>query len=191
MATIVSANTDQEREAVNAKIQDIAMFEAVKASFAATAAVGAATALATYKSKNFSKFMSISAKTSLPVMAGLGTFGYRYEVVQWDAHLYPEHWGLAAKGATKVSKMPFHHKALNYFQDNTFKFIGAMGVPLAGAIFYKNMQLKHLSFSQKVMHTRVFAQFGVISILLVTMGLKEYMDRHGRFPEPGEEITKD
>jgi len=34
------------------------------------------------------------------------------------------------------------------------------------------------------MHSRVYAQAGVLTILLVTMGFREYMDRRGRFPEP-------
>ena len=33
----------------------------------------------------------------------------------------------------------------------------------------------------KIMHTRVFGQFAVISMLLGLMGFKEYMDRSGKF----------
>lgn len=36
-------------------------------------------------SPSFSKFMSISAKTSFPVMAGLGLFTYGYEISMHDA----------------------------------------------------------------------------------------------------------
>jgi hypothetical protein len=35
------------------------------------------------------------------------------------------------------------------------------------------------------MHSRVFAQAGVLSILLTTMAFREYMDRNGRYQEPG------
>jgi len=31
------------------------------------------------------------------------------------------------------------------------------------------------------MHTRVFGQFAVISMLLTLMGFKEYMDKHGKY----------
>jgi hypothetical protein len=40
---------------------------------------------ATVASPSFSKFMSISAKTSFPVMAGLGLFTYGYEISMHDA----------------------------------------------------------------------------------------------------------
>jgi len=33
----------------------------------------------------------------------------------------------------------------------------------------------------KLMHTRVFGQFAVITMLLSLMGFKEYMDRSGKF----------
>ena len=46
---------------------------------------GAFSVGATLFSPNFSKFMSISAKTSLPVMAGLGLFTYGYEISMHDA----------------------------------------------------------------------------------------------------------
>lgn len=39
------------------------------------------------------------------------------------------------------------------------------------------------------MQSRVYAQAGVITILLTTMIFREYMDSHGRFPEPGEKVT--
>lgn len=40
---------------------------------------------------------------------------------------------------------------------------------------------QHLQFQMKVMHTRVFGQFAVITMLLTLMGFKEYMDRSGKF----------
>ena len=51
---------------------------------------------ATLTSPNFSKFMSVSAKTSFPVMAGLGLFTYGYEISMHDAmrcrvHLFHFH----------------------------------------------------------------------------------------------------
>ena len=49
-------------------------------------AAGAAFSVgATLFSPNFSKFMSTSAKTSFPVMAGLGLFTYGYEISMHDA----------------------------------------------------------------------------------------------------------
>lgn len=183
--------TDEKLKVIRKdRISSIALGEAIKYSLGAAAVAGSLTVLATLKNKNFSRFMSISAKTSLPVMAALGTFGYKYEMVQYDAIQHPENWGLeeyVAKG--KVTKMPVHHQVLNYLYDHPFYFVSAVGFPFAGYIFKEQLKNTHLTFSQKVMHSRVFAQGGVLLILLSTMAFTGYMDKHGRFPEPDEEIS--
>lgn len=38
------------------------------------------------------------------------------------------------------------------------------------------------------MQTRVYAQGGILLLLLSTMAFRDYMDKRGRFPEPGEEV---
>jgi hypothetical protein len=88
--------------------------------------------------------------------------------------------------APKVSSMPIHHRVMNALYDNPFTTIIAMSTPLAATIFYEQSKLTHLTISQRVMASRVYAQAGVIVILLSTMGFREYMDKHGRFPEPGK-----
>lgn len=40
---------------------------------------------------------------------------------------------------------------------------------------------KHLQLQSKIMHTRVFGQFTVITMLLALMGFKTYMDSMGKF----------
>jgi len=181
------AAEQKARELKQERVESIAMGEAIQWSIAATAATGAAVALATWRNKNFAKFMSVSAKTSLPVMAGLGMFAFRYELTQHNALQYPErydvtHKNYGEKGA--VTKMPVHHQVINYLYDHPFYFVSAVGFPFAGYILKQNMKLTHLTFSQKVMHSRVMAQGGVLVILLTTMAFTGYMDKRGRFPEP-------
>ncbi|KAG7374833.1 hypothetical protein IV203_013928 [Nitzschia inconspicua] len=76
-----------------------------------------------------------------------------------------------------------YQKAANYVQSNPFKVIAAIGVPSVAAIFYG--QGTHgtgkESFQMQLLHTRVFGQFTVICTLLGVMGMKEMMDRQGRF----------
>jgi hypothetical protein len=180
---------EQEKNAMRKeRISSIALGESIKWGLGASLVGGAATLLASYKSKNFMKFMSLSAKTSIPTMAGLGMFGYRYETVQYDAMQHPGNWGLekyVEEGV--VTKMPIHHRAMNYLYDHPFYFVSFVGMPFAGYILKTQMKLTHLTFSQKVMNSRVIAQGGVLMILLITMGFTGYMDRRGRFPEPLEE----
>lgn len=170
------------------RVEAIALGDAITWSVGATLVAGGLTALATLRSKKFSQFMSVSAKTSIPVMAGLGMFAFRYELTQHNVLNYPERYNeFGVKNdltAGPVSKIPFHHKAMNYLYDHPFYFVSAVGFPFAGAILAQNMKLKHLTFSQKVMHSRVMAQGGVLVILLTTMAFTGWMDRRGRFPEP-------
>lgn len=76
-----------------------------------------------------------------------------------------------------------YQKAANYVQSNPFKMIAAIGVPSVAYIFYgqgKNGIGKE-SLQMQLLHTRVFGQFSVICTLLGVMGMKEMMDRHGRY----------
>jgi hypothetical protein len=186
MAAILSE--EKKSEVRKERVMSIAMGEALKYGLATGIAVGAATVLASYRNKSFSKFMSLSAKMSFPLMTGIGMFAYKYETVQTDALYNPERWGLAEyidKGV--VTKMPIHHRAANYLYDHPFYFISAAGLPFAGFILSQQLKLTHLTLSQKVMHSRVFAQAGVLTILLSTMAFTSYMDKRGRFPEPMDE----
>lgn len=76
-----------------------------------------------------------------------------------------------------------YQKAANYVQSNPFKLIAAIGVPSVAAIFYS--QGIHgsgkESLQMQMLHTRVFGQFSVICTLLGVMGMKELMDRQGRY----------
>mmetsp|Transcript_19366 Transcript_19366/g.43153 ORF Transcript_19366/g.43153 Transcript_19366/m.43153 type:complete len:205 (+) Transcript_19366:196-810(+) len=178
-----------KQAALSNRIKAIALGEAVKYAVGTGVIMGGAT-LAAMRNHNFNKLMSISAKVSLPTMASLGVFAYKYEIVHFDAMLNPEKWGLAdyTKGkVTSHSHMPLHHRVANWLHDNPFYIVTGLGVPLAAFVLHTNLQLKHLTLSQKIMHSRVYAQAGILSILLVTMGFRGFMDKRGRFPEPGVE----
>jgi len=125
-------------------------------------------------------------------MAGVGLFSFMYESTVNNAQRYPERYGLGDINALiveekKVSTMPIHHKMINYCYDHPFQFISVVGVPFAYGILKQQLELKHLTLSQKIMHSRVLAQGGVLTILLSTMAFREYMDKNGRFPGDEEE----
>ncbi len=185
----MSSLTDETYAKRKEKVLSIAMHEGNKWGIAGFILAGAATAAATLKSKKFDQMTSVSAKASIPIMAGLGLWSFKFEMTVYEGQAKPEKWGLAP--APKIddfhSKMPAHHKAMNYIYDHPFQMIATMAAPLVGSIMYTQSHNTHLTFSQKVMHSRVFAQAGVLSILLTTMAFREYMDRNGRFTEPGVE----
>lgn len=84
-------------------------------------------------------------------------------------------------GIRVVDYLGPQHKVANYFQENPFKLLAAVGVPTVYFIFKGREGQKHLQMQSMLMHTRVFGQFAVITMLLSLMGFKEYMDRSGRF----------
>jgi hypothetical protein len=73
---------------------------------------------------------------------------------------------------------------MNYCYDHPYQFVASAGIPLAAYIFSEQLKIPNLKFSQRVMHSRVMAQGGVLLILLSTMAFREYIDKHGKFPEP-------
>jgi hypothetical protein len=86
-------------------------------------------------------------------------------------------------------EMNVFHKSANYVQANPFKVIIGIGVPSVALIFWGRTTKEHLSMQLKILHTRVYGQFTVVCTLLGVMGLKELMDRQGRFITE-EEVEK-
>ena len=72
-----------------------------------------------------------------------------------------------------------HHKIMNFWQENPFKILAGVGVPTILYIFSGRQENRQLQ--QKIMHTRIFGQFTVVSLLLGLMGFKTYMDSMGKF----------
>eukprot|EP00605_Chrysophyceae_sp_TOSAG23-4_P001577 GSChrysophyteH1.ASY1.ANO1.1732.1 assembled CDS len=148
----------------------------------------------------------VSMKVAIPVMAGVFTFSLKYEHTQHRLKLQPDLVGdlnipsehdpqyLQEKSNPNTNKvqssMPIRHKIGNYLYDHPFSMIVAFGVPFAIYIFRRQLAYKHLSTSQKVMHSRVIAQGGILSFTLSTMAFRNYMDRNGRFPDPAEITSK-
>lgn len=181
--------TGVERETRKEKVLAVASTEALKYGIGVTGVATAATLLAVNQSQKFAKRTSLSAKIAIPIMAGLAMWSFKYEVVMKDAILYPERYGIIDGPAMKksVSKLPIHQRAMNYIYDHPFQFVSSLGVPLATTILFQQRHNTHLTLSQKIMHSRVFAQGGVIAILLTTMAFREFMDGRGRYEEPSSE----
>lgn len=167
------------------RVFSLSLGEGVKWGIAASVIVGAGTVAATYKHKKFNALTNMSTRMAIPIMSGLFVFSVKFENTMLDCNRHPENWGLKEyvdKGS--VSVMPFHHKFMNYVHDHPFEMIAGLGIPFAGFMLKKNLALKHLTLSQKIMATRVYAQAGVLTILLITMGFREFMHKNGRFEEP-------
>lgn len=68
--------------------------------------------------------------------------------------------------------------------DHPFVLIFITGLPIVATILSSQMKHTHLTLSQKIMHSRVYAQGGILTVALSTMAFRDYMDKNGRFPEP-------
>lgn len=65
-----------------------------------------------------------------------------------------------------------------------------MGVPAVGGILYSLRNEGNLKLSQKLIHTRVYGQMTVVSMVVAMMGFQEIMKRNGGLfvvSEPEEE----
>lgn len=74
-----------------------------------------------------------------------------------------------------------HHQCSNFLSENPFKILAGIGIPTVFYIFRGRNDQKHLQLQSKLMHTRVFGQFAVLSMLLTLMGFKTHMDSQGKF----------
>lgn len=128
-------------------------------------------------------------------MAGIGVWAFVTEETMTDARRYPHEYGIDTemkyeREAKKKSTLKFYQRAMNYMHDNPFTMLAILATPVAGKIFIDQSRMKHLTISQRVMHSRVLAQMSVITLLLITMGFKTYMDRRGNFVEASDGVEE-
>lgn len=79
------------------------------------------------------------------------------------------------------NSLGIHHQIANFWQENPFKILVGLGVPTVLYIFKGKSEQKHLQLQSQIMHTRVYGQFAVLTMLLTLMGFKSYMDSFGKF----------
>jgi len=91
--------------------------------------------------------------------------------------------GVEESGVRIISgdRLGLHHQLANFWQENPFKILGALGVPTVLYIFKGRSEQNHLQLQSKLMHTRVYGQFAVLTIFFSLMGFKNYMDKNGKF----------
>lgn len=84
---------------------------------------------------------------------------------------------------TTSRPLPWHHRAANFVLDHPWGMLTAMGIPTVLSSFHLRQLEPSLSLSQRLMHTRVIAQFQIYIALAGLMGFYRYMELHGRFGE--------
>ena len=179
------AQTEQILEArKKERILGAASNAGIMAGLGAAAFVGAGVLAASSFYPRF-RNAQISTKVSLPTMAGMFMFSLKYELTLISMQRQGEDWeDLKPKNLleNRVTNMPYHHRVANLLYDHPFVMISSFGVPFAAYVLNSQLKLKHLTLSQRVMHSRVIAQAGILTVAMTTMAFREYMDKRGRFP---------
>lgn len=178
--------SDKDRLQLKKDILNYSLRHSIPRALGALAISAGATHYALKDKKGFGRFGSVSMRIAIPLMVAIGTFSATYELTVSDAQRFPEKYGFGNQTQITPKKISFltpTQKAMNYVYDHPFQMVVTLSLPLVGAILKKNMELKNLTFSQKIMHTRVIGQAGVLSVLLVTMAFRGYMEKRGRFEE--------
>lgn len=172
------------------RVLAIATDHAIKSTVVAGMLSSIGTLAAIKYSPSFAKYTSISARTSIPIMISLAVFSIQYELTMYDAQRNTSKYGTTLYDIKNnvISYMPIHHRVCNYMYDHPYQLIFAVGSPLVASILYSQMHEQHLKLSQRIMHTRVYGQAGVLAIALSVMGFRKYMDERGRFPEPSGKV---
>jgi hypothetical protein len=189
----------KEQWALKQQVIAVANKEATIYGLGTLGLVAAATVIATKRWEAFRVYSPISAKVSFAPMAALGVYFFKYESVAYYAQNHPEKYGLhgyIAKGTEDVNvtshpstvTLPLPKRVLNACYENPKLLVLGLGIPLASSILYQQLQKRNLTISQRIMHSRIFAQFSILVILGGSVWFGEYMRRHGgKYLEEGEE----
>jgi len=171
----MNANQEKKQEAV----RNEAAMEGMKA-FLSCGLVSSAMVLAANKySPTFRKYFNISGKVALGITPPVFCFSLRSEQSVISAIRNPDQVKSLSGEIPKHSSLLLHHKVANYAYEHPFQLVLGLAIPSYGTLFYLTNKGEHLAFSQKVMHTRVYGQGLVISILLGTMLFRDYMEKRG------------
>lgn len=169
---------------------NMAITHGVKVGAATLVVASAATFLVNKRFAGFRNYGSINAKVSIPVIIAMFTTSVVTELGIHDARYSPEKWDggkpysvtkAIAPKVTDLASLGLHKQLLLKIYDSPLVFAGALSLPLAGNILYTRFAKSHLSFSQALMQTRVFAQFGIISILMSTVSIRLFVDANDHF----------
>jgi hypothetical protein len=182
--------TNAEDDIRREKLMDMAIVYGAKIGVGTLGVSSLATYFVNQRFAGFRNYASINGKISIPIIVAMFVTSAVTELAIHDARLYPEKWdGGKPFNATKLitakktdfSELGYHKQMLLKIYDHPLVFAGTMALPLAGKILATRFAKSHLTLSQALMQTRVFAQFGVISILLSTVSVRALVEANDHF----------
>lgn len=182
--------TNQEDDDRRDALMQMAIVYGAKVGVATLGVTSAATYVINKRSTWFYNYASINGKVSIPIIISMFVTSVVTELAIHDTRMNPETWdGGKVFSATKIiTAKPTHASQLNYgkqlmlkIYDYPLVFAGTLSLPVAGNILATRFAKNHLTLSQALMQTRVFAQFGIISILLSTVSVRAFVEANDHF----------
>jgi len=189
-------SSDALREALKLPVEErhrvvtrMAFTEGLKSGLGVGVVCGGVLGGLWYSGRLSSLPLSASAKTMALVVPPVLTFSIVSEQVA-SRLARPEAFAYAVAGSdSRASSLALHKRLANLVYDHPYRIMVGVGVVGVVGIFRSTASQAELSFSQRIMHTRVLAQFTVLTTLAGLMGFSDYMRRRGRFLEPWEEAA--
>lgn len=172
------------------KLLNMAITYGTKVGIATLGVSSIATYLANQRFTTFRNYGSMNAKVSIPIIISMFVTSVVIELGIHDAREYPEKWdggkpaNLIKKTSAKITDIThlgLHKQMLLHIYDYPLAFAGVLALPVAGRILATRFAKSHLTTSQALMQTRVFAQFGIISILLSTVSVRAFVEANDHF----------
>ena len=125
--------------------------------------------------KRYPKFAQATGASGRVASALLPALFMGVVSAERTAGIYANEAAYRSPENTKNLDTPIFTRAKELVIEHPVYLVGALGLPAIGSIFYMNSRLGHLSFSQKMMHTRVYGQFSVLA-LICSFGLLHFLD---------------
>ena len=157
-----------DKDPLKERIMGLGLGEGIKYGVSVGALSSAGVTYMVRNNALFRKSTSVSTRVAIPTMLSLFVFGVAFELTLISCQRFPEKWGLASadeeeeeanhREGRRKAVIPFHHKLMNGVYDHPFVAITVMGAPIAGLILHSQLKMKHITFSQRIMHSRVYAQ---------------------------------
>jgi hypothetical protein len=172
-----------------AQVTSLSISEGVKSGAIAACVWLPMTALMYAKGNWFRNRLNASGRTAVVIMPPVFVFGFVSEQVA--SRLGNPEAFKEELMESRTSTLPIHKRYANFVHDHPFQNIAMISLPALVSVYLFKGTDHSLSFSQRIMHTRVLAQLFTVTTLLSTMGFYDYMGRHGRFQEPWEVVEQE
>eukprot|EP00516_Mucochytrium_quahogii_P009047 CAMPEP_0203767104 /NCGR_PEP_ID=MMETSP0099_2-20121227/803_1 /ASSEMBLY_ACC=CAM_ASM_000209 /TAXON_ID=96639 /ORGANISM=" , Strain NY0313808BC1" /LENGTH=210 /DNA_ID=CAMNT_0050663559 /DNA_START=227 /DNA_END=859 /DNA_ORIENTATION=- len=134
-------------------------------AFVATGIVSSGTTYwALQRFPKFASSLGTSGRVAVAFMPALFAFTFASETMA-SKRAHPDAYLPQEDTSTNSKHAPVASTGFFFSNISPLKGLMMVGIPLVGGVFYLNGRNSHLTFSQRVMHTRVMGQASILALL--------------------------